>query len=86
MFKDLKFDFPAILAINIFGTFAVVIIASGIVKMTFDPGLTQVLTNIVLLMVGFYFGSSKDSQKKTDAMIANPPSQPPPVNPEVPHA
>jgi hypothetical protein len=77
MLKDLKIDFPAVLALNIFVTFAIVIIASGFIKLPIDPALVQVLTNIVLLMVGFYFGSSKDSQKKTDAIIANSP--PPPV-------
>jgi hypothetical protein len=80
--KDLKIDFPAILALNIFITFAAVIITSGFIKLPIDPALVQVLTNIVLLMVGFYFGSSKDSQKKTDAMIANPPSQPPAPEPK----
>jgi hypothetical protein len=80
--KDLKIDFPAILALNIFVTFAVVIIASGFIKLPIDPALVQVLTNIVLLMVGFYFGSSKESQKKTDAMIANPPAQPPAPEPK----
>lgn len=79
MLKDLKIDFPAVLALNIFITFAVVIVASGFIKLPIDPALVQVLTNIVLLMVGFYFGSSKESQKKTDAMIANPPAGPPPV-------
>lgn len=77
MFKDMKLDFPAALALNIFVTFAIVIILGGLLKITFDTTLVQTLQNIVLLMVGFYFGSSKDSQKKTDAMIANPPSQPP---------
>jgi hypothetical protein len=80
MLKDLKIDFPAVLALNIFITFAVVIMLSYFIKIPVDGPLGQLLEtlkNIVLLMVGFYFGSSKDSQKKTDAMIANPPAQPP---------
>lgn len=77
MLKDLKIDFPAILALNIFITFAVVIVCSMVIKSPIDDGLRQALIGIVMLMVGYYFGSSKDSQKKTDAMIANPPSQPP---------
>ena len=77
MLKDLKVDFPAILALNIFITFAIVTVLSAFMKIIVDPSLVDTLKNIVILMVGFYFGSSKDSQKKTDAMIANPPSQPP---------
>jgi uncharacterized membrane protein YfcA len=80
--KDLKIDFPAILALNIFITFAVVIVCSMFLKSPIDDGLRQALIGIVMLMVGFYFGSSKDSQKKTDAMIANPPAQPPAPEPK----
>lgn len=79
MLKDLKIDFPAILALNIFVTFAIVVVVSGFLGRPIDDGLRQALIGIVMLMVGFYFGSSKDSQKKTDAMIANPPAGPPPA-------
>lgn len=82
MLKDLKIDFPAILAINIFITFAAVIIISGFVKLPIDPALIQVLTNIVLLMVGFYFGSSvgsKDANQtvKQVALSTMPPTTEP---------
>lgn len=74
MLKDLKIDFPAILALNIFLTFAVVIVCSMFIKTPIDDGLRQALIGIVMLMVGFYFGSSAGSKAKDDAMLKNPPT------------
>lgn len=85
IFSELKIDFPGVLALNIFITFAIVIIISFFIRIPVDGPLGQlleVLKNIVLLMVGFYFGSSKSSQKKDEAIIGqmapakNPPNTP----------
>ena len=72
-FPDLKIDFPALLAVNIFVTFAVVIIASAVFKVPIDDGLKQTLVSIVMLMVGFYFGSSAGSKAKDDARLKQEP-------------
>lgn len=69
MLKDLKLDFPALLAVNIFVTFAIVILVSAVLKVSVDADLKQVLITIVTLMVGFYFGSSQGSKSKDDALI-----------------
>lgn len=65
MLKELKLDFPALLAINIFVTFAAVTIGGLFIRIPIDGAtgqLLEVLKNIVLLMVGFYFGSSSGSK------------------------
>lgn len=67
MLKDMKLDFPALLAINIFVTFAIVIIVSAAFKLSVDADLKQVLITIVTLMVGFYFGSSAGSKTKDES-------------------
>lgn len=69
MFKELKLDFNGLLAINIFVTFALVIVISAAFKVTVDADLKQVLITIVTLMVGYYFGSSTGSKSKDEALI-----------------
>lgn len=84
MFKDIKIDFPAVLALNIFITFAIVIMLAFFVKIPVDGPLGQlieVLKNIVLIMVGFYFGSSAGSKSKDDALIKNAAPPTPEVKP-----
>jgi hypothetical protein len=92
IFDGLKIDFPALLAINIFATFAAVIILCFFVKIPVDGplgNLLEVLKNIVLLMVGFYFGSSAGSKTKDDSQnkivekltATAPPGPPGPVAP-----
>lgn len=71
IFSDLKIAFPDLLSINIFVTFAVVIVVSMIFKVPVDGAagqLLEVLKNIVLIMVGFYFGSSSGSKDANQAM------------------
>lgn len=95
MFKDLKLDFPALLAINIFLTFAAVIVIGLFVRISIEgPAgqLLEVLKNIVLLMVGFYFGSSAGSKTKDESQnkivekltATNPAGTPGPVAPVAP--
>ncbi len=92
MFKDLKLDFPALLAIKIFGTFAIVTIAGIFIKIPIEGAtgqMLEVLKNIVLLMVGFYFGSSAGSKTKDESQnkivekltATNPAGTPGPVAP-----
>lgn len=80
MFKELKLDFPAVLAINIFVTFAIVILCNAVFKVPIDADLKQVLITIVTLMVGFYFGSSVGSKDANQAVkqiaLAAPPTDP----------
>lgn len=80
MLKDLKLDFPALLAINIFVTFALVILFNAMFKVPIDADLKQVLITIVTLMVGFYFGSSagsKDANQTVKQIALTAPPNPP---------
>lgn len=79
IFADLKLDFASMLAVNIFGTFALVILCNAIFKTAIDADLKQVLITIVTLMVGFYFGSSAGSKdaNQTVKQLALTPVTPP---------
>lgn len=89
MFKELKLDFPALLALNVFLTFALVIVMGGFLKLVLDPSLVETLKAIVMLVVGFYFGSSAGSKTKDDSQnkivekltATNPAGTPGPVAP-----
>lgn len=78
----LKIDFAGLLAINIFVTFALVILFNAMFKVPIDADLKQVLITIVTLMVGFYFGSSsgsKDANRAVTQIALTAPPNPPAV-------
>lgn len=75
-----KIDFAGVLAINIFVTFALVILFNAVFKVPIDADLKQVLITIVTLMVGFYFGSSsgsKDANRAVTQIALTAPPNPP---------
>ena len=74
MFKDLKLDMPALLALIILMLFGVATLVSLVQTGQIDPDFKQTLFAIVMVAVGFYLGSSTDSRKKTDLM--KPPTPP----------
>lgn len=87
IFAELKIDFPALLALNIFITFAAVVLLSLFIKIPIDgPAgqLLEVLKNVVLIMVGFYFGSAISNRRKDEAIIGQmAPAKNPPNVPDV---
>lgn len=68
MFKDFKFEMPALLAIIILGLFAFASAYNMLKTGTLDADFKQTLFAITMVAVGFYLGSSSDSRKKTDMM------------------
>lgn len=83
LFKDLKPEdrFVAFLASCIFMLFAAVAIISLFLPVRADAEIKQTIIAVVMLAVGFYFGSSSSSKKKDETIgeIAKTPS--PPANP-----
>ena len=69
IFAELKVDFPALLAIAVWILFAIVMIASAIFHVQIDAELKQTLQAIVMIVTGFYWGSSAGSKRKDDATL-----------------
>lgn len=70
LFKDMKADdrFVALLALCIFGLFAVIAITSMFVPIKADADIKQTVIALVMLASGFYLGSSASSKKKDDTI------------------
>lgn len=73
MLKDFKPDMPSVLALIIVGLFCFACWFNMEKTGALDADFKQTLFAIVMVAVGFYLGSSSDSRKKTDAMIAGGP-------------
>lgn len=88
MFKDLKPEdrFVAFLASCIFSLFAIIAITSMFVPVKSDSDIKQTIIAVVMLAVGFYFGSSSSSKKKDETIgeIALTPTPPPVASPNPP--
>lgn len=72
LFSDLKPEdrFVAFLATFIVCLFASVAIVSMFVPVKADADIKQTIIAIVMLAVGFYFGSSSSSKKKDDTITS----------------
>ncbi len=83
MYKDLEPEarFVAFLATCIFGLFAIIAIVSMFVPIKIDANIIQTVIALVMLAVGFYFGSTASNKKKDDtiAKVAISDIQPPKV-------
>lgn len=73
MLKDMKFDFPAVLA----GLLVFAVVVLTFVLAFRDPGgdmfkfmVGGLMTTGFAAIVGYYFGSSTGSKSKDDALIA----------------
>lgn len=87
LFKDMKADdrFVALLALCIFGLFAIVAITSMFVPIHADADIKQTVIALVMLAAGFYLGSSSSSKKKDDTIASVATSDIPAVEqPKVP--
>ena len=66
LFRDLKPEdrFVAFLATCIFSLFSVITIVSMFVPVKSDSDIKQTIIAVVMLAVGFYFGSSSSSKSR----------------------
>lgn len=64
---------PAVVTLIILTLFAFVIVYQDIHDGKIAEALIQTLVSIVMLAVGFWLGSSSDSHKKTDFLMASAP-------------
>lgn len=82
LFSDLKPEdrFVAFLATMIVFLFSAVAITSMFVPVKADADIKQTIIAIVMLAVGFYFGSSSSSKKKDDTITSIATSDMPNLN------